>query len=322
MKRIIILSLALWSYLLTSAYGQTSGEFWVDTFLPGSSNLIDPTINQQALSFLDSLMQDEKIEVTFLGAADHRRWKVNGQTVHVNVSEALDDAKRLGRARVLRERYGRGHIGVTDENIAGVKVIWTKKIDLESYTAILNKLKTNNDKLNTELTKIKSEIATLNPETESTGTTSEIIIKQGASLDWRLQAGLWTWRGSSLGNILSPSLALSIIIDKTALVIQGGVTPWHRSSRFGNEADSFLYAGIKYMRTETYGFSAGGFRGWRFFTDTDNWSLKTTGAAVGVVLTHSFVEFNPTLTYSNVNTLMNGNHWRIGSTLNLNFNFN
>ena len=33
----------------------------------------------------------------------------------------------LSRARALRERYELGEIGITHENIAGVKVVWVRK---------------------------------------------------------------------------------------------------------------------------------------------------------------------------------------------------
>jgi hypothetical protein len=103
---------------------------WITSFSPGSSDLDDPAIDQKALAALDSLMQDTTLTVTFLGAADDVRWKMSGRQVHHDISEAWNDAKRLGRARILRARYGRGEVGVTDENIVGVKVTWARKDQL------------------------------------------------------------------------------------------------------------------------------------------------------------------------------------------------
>ncbi|MFQ6115948.1 MAG: hypothetical protein ACE5NG_17955 [bacterium] len=305
--------------LFSTVFAQTSGVFWIKTFNPGSADLNDPLIDETALATLDSLMQDENIEVTFLGAADHLRWKMEGKYVHDNISEAWNDAKRLSRARALRARYGRGN--------AGVKVAWTKNVNQDRYTTALEHIRQQNENLNRELAKVKSDLQSLEPEHGTNGKNADpghmnIPVKKGRNFNWRLQAGLWTWHSGTHASIVSPSLALSIIIGKTAFVVQGGVTPWHISTANGNQAESFVYAGIKYMKTDHYGLTLGGFRGWEFFTKTDSWSLKTTGAAAGLVLTHGFIEINPTVTYSNVDSIANGNHWRLGSTIVLNFNIN
>jgi hypothetical protein len=83
-----------------------------------------------------------------------------------------------------------------------------------------------------------------------------------------------------------------------------------------------VYAGAKYMKSDVLGFSLGRFRGWEFFTQTDNWSFKTTGVAAGLVLAYGRIEVNPTLTVSNVTSLERSAQWRVGSTLGLNFNIN
>ena len=116
-------------------YSQSSGVLWIKTFSHASSNLDDPHIDTKALASLDSLMQNEDIEVTFLGAADSLRWKMNGRYVHKAISNAWNVATRLRRALSLRERYGRGFVGVTDESIAGVKVIWNQKVDSPALTS-------------------------------------------------------------------------------------------------------------------------------------------------------------------------------------------
>ncbi|MFQ5825275.1 MAG: hypothetical protein ACE5JB_14625 [bacterium] len=328
MKKLIYISVFnLTLGLFSTVLAQTSGVFWIKTFSPGSSDLNDPLIDKKTLLILDSLMQDENIEVTFLGAADTLKWKMHGHYVHDNISEAWNDAKRLGRARALRARYGHGNVGVTHENIAGVKVLWSKYINQERYTMELNQLNQPNENLSREFEKVKSDLQTLKPEHGTNGTNSKndhtkIAVKKGHNFNWRLQAGIWSWQSGSNGSILSPSLALSIITGKTALVIQGGVTPWHISTPNGNQAESFVYTGIKYMKSERYGITVGGFRGWKFFTETDSWALKTTGAAVGIVLTHGIIELNPTLTYSNVDSLLKGAHWHLGSTIVINFNVN
>ncbi len=324
MKRLIYLTAIWWMFVLYGAVlAQTSGTLWIKTFSLGSADLNDPQIDNQALAYLDSLMQDPSIEVTFLGAADSVSWKLDGRYVNAKISEAWNDAKRLSRARALRARYGRGNVGVTHEDIAGAKVIWAKD---ESYMTKLDQIEHENDKMKEELATIKNDLQSLNPEKSKNGHSKighgEVVIKKGIDVDWRLQAGVWTWQGGSNGNIFSPSVALNIKIEKTSFVVQGGVTPWHTSSPYGNQSESFVYAGAKYMKSDLLGFSLGGFRGWEFFTQTDNWSFKTTGVAAGVVLTYGRFEVNPTLTVSNITSLEKSAQWRVGSTLGLNFNIN
>lgn len=321
MKAIRITHLLLYALLATGvARSQTSGVLVIKSFLPGSTNLNDPTIDKTALARLDSLMHNERVEVTFLGAADSLRWKIHARTVHRNVSEALDDAKRLGRARVLRARYGRGTLGITDENFAGVKVLWRLQPKLELTDSEIRKLREENQKLNEKLQDVSSTIEQLNTEQKLRDVT-EIVYEKRASVRWQLQAGMWRWQIAN-DYILAPSLSLSVSRGKMALVLRGGVAPWHQTTAFGKESESFLYVGLKYMRTEKYGVSAGGFRGWKFFTDSDTWSLKTTGAALGVIVNFAFVEVSPMITYTEVSTWQNQKQLLFGGVLAFNFNLN
>lgn len=330
MKKVVNLTIVgLTIVLYSTVFAQTSGTLWIKTFDLGSASLNDPGIDKEALATLDSLMQDEDIDVTFLGAANTIGWRMDGKSVVPKISEAWNDAKRLSRARALKARYGRGAIGITHENIAGVKVVWTKKSAEDRYTIELNKVKEQNDDLNHELAQLKNKIESLQPEhvtngkdgtNGSNGHSNEVEI-EGHDYGWSLQAGVWGWQSTSDGNVFSPSLALNIIIDKTAFVIQGGVTPWHVTSPQGNQAESFVYAGIKHMPTKRFGLTMGAFRGWEFFTATDNWSFKTTGTSAGLAIRYGLFEIQPSLTYSNVNTLDNS-FWRFGGTLGLNVDIN
>jgi hypothetical protein len=297
------------------SFGQTAGSFWIKTFEPGSANLEDPMVDRQTLAQLDSLMLDQDVEVTFLGAADSLAWRFNGKRVNEKVGEAWNDAKRLSRARALRARYGRGEIGVSHESVAGVKVVWEKaKPDI---TNELTQIRNENRKLQEELGRLRGEVEDI----QSSGP-SDVYVKDSSLFNWGLEAGFWTWKSGSTGDLVSPSLALNIIIDRAAFVLMGGVTPWHTSSPFGNQAESFVYMGTKYMKTDVVGLTIGVFRGWEFFTATDDWSFKTTGIATGIVFEQGFVEFNPALTYSNVNTLESESEWRVGLNLGLSVNVN
>jgi hypothetical protein len=316
----------LTSAFLSTLAAQSSGVFWIKSFSPGSASLSDPHLDRQALAKLDSLMQDETIAVTLLGAADSVAWHLNGRRVHPNLSDAWDVAKSLGRARALRARYGRGEFGVTHENIAGVKVIWTKRTAVEMSLERMNQLAQQSDSLGYQIKAIKSDLQKINAERSGYDRSAanghyEVNRKTVRNLDWRLKLGVWSWHSAN-GGIVSPALALHIIVDRTAFVLQGGVTPWHYSTEFGNQSESFLHAGMVYMKSDRLGFSLGGFRGWEFFTATDNWSFKTTGLAAGVVLIFNKIEFSPKLSYSNITALQGASHWRAGGILSVSFNLN
>lgn len=318
--RHIVATLIALLVAMGTAYSQDSGVLLLKSFLPGSANLDDPTIDRAALAKLDSLMQDDGLEFTFLGAADSLRWKIHGKQVRRQVSETLDDARRLGRARALRERYGRGTIGISDESFAGVVVIWQRARGTNGYHTEIERLRQQNNDLNQELVDIRDSVHELRQRAGQNGI-SEVYLEKRSNFDWQLQAGMWNWRLSNT-DLLTPALSVSFIIGKTAMVLRGGVTPWSYPTDNGHESESFVYLGLKYVKSERYGLSAGAFRGWRFFTESDNWSLKTTGAAVGVNVNYAFLEFNPMLTYSKLNTFTDESSTLFGSILNVNVNIN
>lgn len=326
MKKSTCFTALFYSLLLFGvASAQTSGVLWIKTFQPGSTNLNDASIDKEALAALDELMKTPNIDVTFLGAADSIAWVMNGRSVHTHISEAWNDAKRLGRARAMRARYERGNVGVTHESIAGVKVVWSKKVSVEDYERDLTKLKEDNEALNYKLAQLETDVEQLRPSAGSTTTSSPVAGNYKVSqsyFDWFLQGGMWAWQSGSGGDIISPSIALGIIINKTSFIIQGGVTPWTISTPDGNLSESFVYLGLKHMKSKKFGFSGGIFRGWEFFTATDDWSFKTTGISAGLVAKYSIFECNPMLSYTNSNSIFGPSNWKFGTTLGLSINVN
>jgi len=322
MKKLLnmkVLILVLGTFSTINA--QNSGVLWIKSFEPGSSDLTEPGINKAALATLDSLMQDESIEVTFLGAADEKSWRMEGKAVHPYISEAWNDAKRLSRARSLKERYGRGNIGITHEAIAGVKVLWTKVNTDEMLTAKLNHLTTQLAQVKQELEDARTHGTNGHSATNGHNGKSDITIKKSSLFDWKLQTGMWSWTSGS-NTLVSPSLALSIMIGNTAFVMQGGVTPWQLTSADGNQAHSFVNIGAKHMKTDAFGFSLTAFRGWKFYTSNDTWSFTTMGVAGGVVLKYKIFEFQPNLTYSRSSSLEDEDRWKIGTSLGISININ
>ncbi len=324
-KSTIIAALLLTGVLYGTVSAQTSGVLWIKTFSPGRTSLNDPGIDGASLAALDELMKVTDLEVTFLGSADSVGWYFDGRAVHTDISEAWNDAKRLGRARALRARYERGNVGVTHENIAGVKVVWKKRVSPDDYEMQMTRLEQENNELNQKLDKLEQDVHELHPVLAAKGQpplTSYTINEYPSLFDWFLQGGMWSWQSASGKTLISPSLALGIIIDKTSFVLQGGVTPWHISTSEGNQAESFVYLGLKHMKTKGFGMTAGIFRGWEFFTATDNWSFKTTGFSSGIVLKYGFIEFNPALSYSSSDSIFDKEGWKVGATLGVSINFN
>jgi len=314
-KLTYILILTLVFVLFSTVSAQTPSVFWIESFSPGSSDLSDPKINKAALAMLDELMQDEQIQVTFLGAADSKSWKMNGEYVHQDISEAWNDAKSLGRARALRARYGRGDVGVTHESIAGVKVIWAKK---ENYITKLDQLEKENKHLKDEIAEVKTALKGLHHEPGTNGKNGHPT--SDSNINVSLQAGLWTWQTGFSGGILSPYLASSLTIGRASFHIRGGVTPWHASTSQGNKSESFIYFGARYFKSENLGFTLGVYRGWEFFTATDDWLFKTTGVSAGIVVNKGFIELNPAITFSNLSSLDYDSKWRFGVTFGVGLN--
>ncbi len=316
MKKLTYILLSTLVFVLFSTVSaQTPSVFWIKSFSPGSSDLNDPRVDKAALVMLDALMQDEQIQVTFLGAADSKSWKMNGEYVHKDISEAWNDAKRLSRARALRARYGRGNVGVTHESIAGVKVIWAQN---DNYITKLHQLEKDNEHLKHEIAEVKTDLQGLTHKPGTNGKNGHTT--SYSNLNVSLQAGLWTWQSGSSSSILSPYLASSITIHNAAFYVRGGVTPWHASTRQGNKSESFIYFGARYLKSENFGFTLGVYRGWEFFTATDDWLFKTTGVSVGIAVNKGLIELNPALTFSNLSSLDYDSKWRFGVTFGVGLN--
>jgi hypothetical protein len=303
--------------LQASAFSADSGMLWIKRFEPGSADLTDPGIDPHALATLDSLMRDESLEITFLGSADSLAWRLGGRRVHPHVSEAWNDAKRISRARAMRDRYGRGNVGVTHQNVAGVQVIWIRKNQSPPFDLTLGDLRRQNDDLNRQLAELQGQISDLQNRDNDF-----VYVQDERVFNWGLELGLWAWRAGSENNLVSPLIGMNINVDKTSIVIKGGFTPWTTASEYGNIAESFIELGVKHRRWQFWGTSLSLFRGWEFLTSDDEWTFKTSGIAAGVFYRQGILEFNPAITYSSVETLTRDSSWRLGFNLGVGFHLN
>lgn len=324
--RISLLAFVLSTHSVAVSQEENSGVLWIKTFSPGSSSVTDESIDKQALATLDSLMQDSTLEVTFLGGADDMQWRMSGNRVHPDISDTWNEAKRLGRARILRARYGRGQVGVTDENIAGVKIAWNRKNENLNSMLIAENSSANDgdDQLRRDVEILRSDVDSVKAALGNVKYT-KIVEKSGPNINWRAQAGFWTWYGGADRNIVAPSLGLNVIYNRSVFVIQGGVSPWHSRTANGKQGEAFMFAGIRRLPAggkRGISYAAGIFRGWEFYTSTDSWSLKSTGLTAGPTFKYGILEMHPAVTYAFVDSIFKGRGWRLGSVLMMNVNLN
>ena len=319
MKRMIISVLLGVSILGSKSFAQDFGFIWIKSFLPGSANLDDPTIDKRALAFLDSLMQNPKIEVQFLGASDNLRWRQNGKYVKIEISKAWDVAKKLERASKLRSRYNRGEIGVTDEPIRGVKVVWRLK---DGHLAALeSKIDQVLEEVNKLKVAYKRQFAALQDSLTRLAAAKTKVPSKPIFYDWELKGGVMSWSAGTPWDLSVPYIGLSLKREKWALVLQGGVTPWSKRDPLGNRGDAMILGAINLSPNSWNGLLIGAFSGWEFLTRSDQWTMKVIGITVGPNFRWKFWEIYAGYVISKISSLTEPDQWRSGTMISVSINF-
>ena len=322
--------LAIVSMIFLSAglnYGQDSGSIWIITNKPGSADFSDDTIDQQALAFLDSLMQRDDIAVTFLGAADNLPWK--GMAANSKISQAIDQAKKLERALALRNRYGKGEVGVTDELARGVKVIWSPKPpDVFQMREDVNSLRATNDSLSKVVANFsqrqESQLAALQDSLAKMMSKTRALKEERIEpvfADWEVKTGFLAWTGGASYDLAVPSVGISLKRLYWAFEIIGGFTPWSREDAMGSRGDAMLLGTITLFPRNKFGIRSGAFSGWEFLTKTDNWTMKVLGLTAGPEIKWKFFEAYLGYTFSRLSTLVESDQWNHGFMFQFNFKF-
>lgn len=307
--------------------GQNSGFIWVKTNKPGSADFNDETIDKKALQFLDSLMQRDDIVVTFLGAADNLPWK--GLAKNSQISSAIDQAKKLERALMLRNRYGKGEIGVTNEPVRGVKVVWRPKPpDVFKMKKDIETLKAINDSLRRLVVKKEQEkeerIFSLADSLASKFVEQYRIHDQEVDRilnDWEIKTGMATWTGGSSYDLLVPTLGISLSRTNWAFEFCGGFTPWSRKDVYGKRGDAMVSAMLSFFPRNLISYRLGMFSGWEFLTKTDNWTMKVMGVTVGPSIKFKYFELYAGYAFARLSTLIGNDRWKNGLLAHLNFKF-
>lgn len=326
-KNIILIATAIVAFLPCLVSAQDSGSMWIKTYRPGSGNPDDETLDRESLAFLDSLMRRSDIEVRFLGGADTLRWKALSENLEISL--ALDQAKKLERASRLRERYGRGEIGVADEPIRGVKVVWgPKKPNLFKLQNDVQQLQAMNDSLTSILVDWNKsqmdQLAAIRDSLNALGVNSNIKIDRtvsGGSLDWEIKTGMLAWSGGNMHDLAVPSIGIALKRQYWTFEFEGGFTPWSKPDAYGDRGDALVLGTIALFPQETFEIKTGLFSGWEFLSKTDEWTMKVMGLTTGPSIKWKFIEGYVGYSIARMSTLTEPEKWVSGFMINTNFKF-
>jgi len=308
------------------SYGQDSGYIWIKSFEPGSANLEDATIDEKVLKEVDELMQRNDITIEFLGASDDLPWRqAHGAE---KLSSAWDEGKKLERASQLRQRYGRGNIGTTDESVRGIKVVWYPKEENIVLNTQIEKLNSLTDSLKRELSELDNEKTSqiralrdsLSFADSGANMTSYAEIST-STFDWEIESGMYYWTGGSAYDIMSPYVGLALKRQTWGVEFQGGFSPWSQNYVDGNRGDAFLMGTFNLFPQNWYEFKIGLFSGWEFYTSSDNWTMKVMGVTAGPNIHINFVNLYVGYNLGNVSTLEKSGNWVHGLSVTASLDF-
>jgi len=326
-KENILITLVMIALAPCFLFAQNSGSMWIKTYKPGSGNPGDESINEKSLALLDSLMRRTDIEVRFLGGADKLRWKALSENIEISL--ALDQSKKLERASRLRERYGRGEIGVTDEPVRGVKVVWgPKKPDIFKLHSDIQQLQAMNDSLTSVLVDWNQsqldQLAAIRDSLNSLGVNSNIKIDNtvtSGNYDWEIKTGMLAWSGGKRRDLAVPSIGIALKRQYWTFEVEGGFTPWSKPDVYGNRGDALILGTIALFPRETFEIKTGLFSGWEFLSKTDEWTMKVMGITTGPSIKWKFIEGYVGYSIARMSTLTEPDQWVSGFMINTNFKF-
>ena len=318
---ILVLLIIFYSSQYLSAHN--SGTIWIKQFLPGSANLSDLTVDQKVLAFVDSLMQRDDIEVTFLGGADSTNWRLFGRKVSHRVSDAWNQAKKIERASVLRQRYNRGQIGTTDEPIRGVKVVWEpKRPDIFEMYERLGNAEMKIDSLAAVIDSINlAQASTLTilqtdaqPIESGYATESPFISQAPIVSDWEVKSGVMLWSAGKPYDLSVPYAGLVFKRENWALEFLGGFTPWSQPHPNGNRGDAMLLGSVHLFPESWCELKVGFFSGWEFLSKSDVWTMKIMGLTAGPKFRWKIFDVYLGYTFGKLSSLTE-EHWCSGGLL-------
>ncbi|GEM_PF-1389789 len=323
----IIFTLLIFYAIAQPLQAQTSGSLWLMTFAPGSANLSDATIDKATLTFIDSLMKRTDIEVSFLGGADPTNWQLFGKKVKHQVSDTWDQAKKLERASMLRQRYNKGQIGTTDEPIRGVKVVWEpKRPDIFKLQEQIDYAHNRIDSLTALLSALdKSQgMTALIPDPSLAPVVPERVFNEYPLMhstfapDWEIKTGFMVWSAGGPYDLSVPYMGIALKRLDWAFELQGGFTPWSEYRSTSRRGDALLMGSFHLYPREWWHIKAGVFSGWEFLTESDVWTMKIMGITIGPKFNWRFFETYVGYTYGKLSSLTD-EYWSSGALITTNF---
>jgi hypothetical protein len=327
-KQFRIIFLFLINYaLMQELPAQTSGSLWIMTFAPGSANISDATIDKATLTYIDSLMKRNDIEVTFLGGADPTNWQLFGKKVKHQVSDTWDQAKKLERASILRQRYNKGQIGTTDEPVRGVKVVWEpKRPDLFKLKEQIEYAHDRIDSLNALLNALNQPRETMaviqEPSTRSDEPEQLVnnypLLNSTLTPDWEIKTGFMVWSAGGPYDLSVPYMGIALKRLDWAFELQGGFMPWSEYRSTSKRGNALLMGSFHLFPREWLHIKTGVFSGWEFLTESDVWTMKFMGLTIGPKFNWHFFETYLGYTYGKLSSLTD-EYWCSGALITTNF---
>ncbi len=321
-RRGIMAGILLAMFMVSWGWAQEQNYIWLTGFNPGSANLNDTGINKQVLAFIDSLMKRNDIDVTFLGAADNLNWRQSGHSGEV--SRAWDEAKKLERASALRQRYGWGNIGTTDEKVRGVKVVWgPKEPDVFELKRRVNMLEGLADSLTMALLSLHNRQQELVARADSVAQSAMLARTEISQnfFDWEVNSGVFMWSQGAPYDLAVPFLGIALKRHTWALEFQGGFTPWSRQYSDGARGDAFLMGTFHIFPRSRFPFKIGTFSGWEFLTNSDQWTMKVMGITAGPSIRWKWMNLYVGSNLAKVSTVTDPGKWGYSIIVATGFNF-
>ena len=250
-------------------------------------------------------------------------------TKNSNISNALDQTKKLERALTLMKRYGRGDVGITDELIRGVKVVWAPKPpDIFKMQEEIEKLKIANESLFDMLAELKNKDEqlfvsfhdTLSKFVTLENSKQETVVET-SFFDWEIKTGFLAWSAGAPYDLAVPSVGILLRREYWAFDLEGGFTPWSRKDELGKRGDAMLMGSFAVFPRRMLAYKAGIFSGWEFLSKTDNWTMKVLGVAAGPSIKWKIFEGFGGYSYSRLSTLYNSDRWVSGFIFHFNIKF-
>jgi hypothetical protein len=132
-----------------------------------------------------------------------------------------------------------------------------------------------------------------------------------SNFDWEVKSGVMYWSAGSKYNLTVPYLGLAFKREFWGVQLQGGFTPWSQTytDGYGNRGDAFLMGTFNIHLKEWYDWKVGVLSGWKYLTESDNWTMKVVGLTTGPNFRVNFLTVYMGYNLGNLSTLSEPDRW-------------